>query len=75
MKISAEKFKAQCLKLMDNVHTNGEPIVITKYGKPVAKLVPYAEKNHKPLFEYLKGSITYQGDIISPLDVKWNANE
>jgi prevent-host-death family protein len=38
--IAAAKFKAHCLSLMDDVHKNREPIVITKRGKPVAKLVP-----------------------------------
>jgi prevent-host-death family protein len=40
MQIPAGEFKAKCLKLMDQVARSGVPIVITKHGKPVAKLVP-----------------------------------
>lgn len=39
--LKASEFKARCLKLMDEVNTTGEEIVITKNGKPVSKLVPY----------------------------------
>ena len=39
--IKASEFKAKCLKLMDEVAENGEEIVITKNGKPVAKLTAY----------------------------------
>ena len=39
--ITANEFKAKCLKLMDEVAESGEEIVITKNGKPVAKLSPY----------------------------------
>jgi prevent-host-death family protein len=38
--IPAGRFKAQCLALLDDVATSGEPIVVTKRGKPVARLVP-----------------------------------
>ena len=38
--ISAGEFKAKCLKLMDEVNESGIPIVITKRGKPVSRLVP-----------------------------------
>ena len=40
MKISAVKFKATCLKLIDHVAQTGEPVVITKRGKVLARLVP-----------------------------------
>ena len=41
MKIAAGQFKAKCLKLMDNVYKNNEEVIITKYGKPIAKLVQF----------------------------------
>ena len=43
-RIKASEFKAKCLSLMDEVADTGEPLVITKNGKPVATLVPYGEK-------------------------------
>ncbi len=42
--IKASEFKARCLKLLDEVAETGEPIVVTKNGKPVARLEPAAEK-------------------------------
>ena len=42
--IKASEFKAKCLKLMDEVAENGEEIVITKNGKPVAKLTAFRER-------------------------------
>ena len=70
--IKASEFKAKCLKLMDEVAENGEEIVITKNGKPVAKLTAYRERP-KTLFGIGRGRMKIQGDIISPLDVEWEA--
>ncbi|MCH2516842.1 MAG: type II toxin-antitoxin system Phd/YefM family antitoxin [Dehalococcoidia bacterium] len=70
--VKASEFKAKCLKIMDEVAATGEPVVITKYGVPVAQLVPAVQKP-KTLFGALKGSILYMGDVTSPIDVEWNA--
>ncbi len=70
--VKASEFKAKCLKIMDEVAATGEPVVITKRGVPVAQLVP-AVRKPETLFGALKGSILYMGDIISPIDVEWNA--
>ncbi len=75
MKISAGEFKSKCLKIMDNVNTYHEEVVITKYGKPVAKLVPYSEKQGKSLFGYMRGSVSCEKDIIEPTGEKWEADE
>ena len=40
MDIPAATFKAECLKLMDQVEKTREPIIITKHGRPVAQLAP-----------------------------------
>ena len=70
--IKASEFKAKCLKLMDEVAENGEEIVITKNGKPVAKLTAYRERP-KTLFGIDKDRLIILGDIISPIDVEWEA--
>ena len=77
MKIAAGQFKARCLKLMDNVYKHHEEITITKYGKPIAKLVPIneEEKFKTPLFGSLAGLITISGDIIGQTGEKWNVDE
>jgi prevent-host-death family protein len=69
----AGEFKAKCLKLMDEVAATGEPVTITKNGKPIARLVP-VHGQPKTLFGALKGSLTIKGDIISPLEDEWEAN-
>ncbi len=69
--IPAGEFKAKCLKLLDEVAETRKPLVITKHGKPVAQLVPMEDAGD--LFGRMKGSVTILGDIISPLDVEWEA--
>lgn len=75
MEIKAAEFKAKCLELMDKVAEGHEEIVITKRGKPIAKLVPVEAKPWPPLFGSMAGSGEILGDIISPIDVKWEADE
>lgn len=73
-RISASEFKARCLELMDTVHDKHEQIVITKHGTPVAKLVPVDKEPHD-IWGYLRGSVLWYGDLISPIDVEWDANK
>jgi prevent-host-death family protein len=75
MEIKAGEFKAKCLELMDWVAEGKEEIIITKRGKPVAKLVPVSAVPKKELFGYMKGTAEILGDIVSPIDVEWEANE
>lgn len=67
--IPAAKFKEQCLALLDRVDSEG--LVITKRGKPVARLLPI-EDSCASLIGALRGRITINGDILST-GVKWNA--
>ncbi|ABF41638.1 Prevent-host-death protein [Candidatus Koribacter versatilis Ellin345] len=64
--ISAGKFKAQCLALMDDVNETGEPVLITKRGKPVAKLIPIDSKKKGSLLGFMEGEFEIIGDIESP---------
>ncbi len=72
MKISAGQFKAKCLKLMDEVRNRREEVIITKRGKPVARLVPCDEKP-TPIYGCMKSTVTILGDIVSPVGEKWDA--
>ncbi|MGH6953591.1 MAG: type II toxin-antitoxin system Phd/YefM family antitoxin [Alphaproteobacteria bacterium] len=72
-RIGAGEFKARCLKLIDEVSRGRTPLVITKRGKPVAKLVPM-EDTPRNLFGRLAGTVTVKGDIIESNDVTWDAN-
>jgi len=70
--IKAAKFKAKCLKIMDEVAATGESVVITKNGVPVAELIP-ASRRPESLFGALKGAVTPLGDIVSPVDIEWDS--
>jgi prevent-host-death family protein len=71
--MKASEFKAKCLKVMDEVAASGQSVVITKNGKAVAKLGPVTEQKRSILGLH-KGQIEILGDIISPLDVEWEAD-
>jgi prevent-host-death family protein len=65
-KMAAGVFKAKCLAVMDEVQSKRETVIITKHGKPVAKLVPVgAEKDEIFGFFVGKGRIT--GDVVAPV--------
>jgi prevent-host-death family protein len=68
-KVAAAKFKAQCLAILDQLDPEG--IVITKHGKPVARLLP-AERASGSLIGALRGRIRIKGEIQST-GVKWDA--
>lgn len=69
--IAAGEFKAKCLKLLDQVAEKRETLVITKHGKPVAQVMPVPAK--KNIIGAMRGSVLWEGDIISPVDVEWEA--
>lgn len=64
--IPAGEFKAKCLALMDEVARTGEAVVITKRGKPVARLSSAAEPDEAAERKWLKDMILYIGDVESP---------
>jgi len=64
--MAAGEFKTKCLRVMDQVRATRNPVVITKRGKPIAKLVP-AEEFGPSAFDSLKGKIEVVGDIVSPI--------
>ena len=67
--IPAGEFKAQCLALLDEVAETGREIIVTKRGKPVAKVVPIEPPKS------LEGSVTVLGDIINIFDEDdWDDN-
>ena len=70
--VPAGEFKAKCLKLLDDVAETRQPLIVTKRGKPLAQVIPMPAK-HQDIVGSMKGSVTILGDIISPLDVEWDA--
>ena len=75
MKMSAARFKARCLAVMDEVKKTRVPVVITKRGKPVARLVPLSESlpRGKGLFGFMKGSAEIRGDLVPSSGERWEA--
>jgi prevent-host-death family protein len=65
--MAAGEFKAKCLKVMDRVNKTREPVLITKKGRPVAKLVPVDPKP-EDFLGCLAGMIEIVGDIESPIE-------
>ncbi|HXM23854.1 MAG TPA: type II toxin-antitoxin system Phd/YefM family antitoxin [Terriglobales bacterium] len=63
----AGQFKARCLRVMDDVQSTREPVVITKNGRPVAKLVPAGEPSDDFLGK-LSGVMKIVGDITQPIE-------
>jgi prevent-host-death family protein len=64
--IAAGKFKANCLAIMDEVQKKRETVLITKRGKPVAKLIPAKSDAKDDFFDSWKDKLKITGDIISP---------
>lgn len=72
--IAAAEFKATCLELMDRVRETGAEYVITKHGRPVAKLVPVVESARQPLFGSMKGTVLAYDRPFDPIDAEYDIN-
>ncbi len=70
--MKASEFKAKCLALMDEIAETGEEIIITKRGKPVARLAPCEDKPASFFGRDRDGIVMYD-DLIEPVDVEWEA--
>ncbi|HEY1834397.1 MAG TPA: type II toxin-antitoxin system Phd/YefM family antitoxin [Solirubrobacteraceae bacterium] len=68
--VSASEFKARCLAMLDEVSNSGSEIVVTKRGRPVARVIAVEEPRS------LRGSVKYNvsdEELIRPIEVEWNA--
>jgi prevent-host-death family protein len=65
--ISAGKFKTHCLSIMDEVHASRHPVLVTKRGRPMVKLVP-ADTEKDDFVGRLEGVVKILGDIESPVE-------
>ncbi len=71
--VAATRFKAKCLELLKDVHDRKRNcVVITKRGKPYAKLVPIDDEE-AAFYGCLSGLATYSGDLTEPTGVEWEA--
>lgn len=65
-RIRASVFKARCLAIMDKIQSTGEPVIVTKRGSPVVKVIP-VQATDGELFGFMAGKFKVIGDIESPL--------
>lgn len=70
--IPAGTFKARCLAVMKKVQATGEPVIVTKRGTPVVKVVP-AQSEKNEIFGFMIGKVKIVGDIESPIPVEWKS--
>jgi len=69
-RMPAGAFKARCLAVMNQVQATGEPVIVTKRGRPVVKLIP-AESGKDDIIGCWAGRVKIIGDIESPIPVEW----
>ncbi len=68
MEINAAEFRANCFKILDQVKVTHKEVVITKRGKPIAKLVHFAQQNEKdPLLGSMEGLVETMDDLTKPV--------
>ena len=70
--IAVGEFKARCLRLLEEVRSRKESLLITKRGVPIAEVFPFS-RERKGAREELKGTILFEKDIVSPIDERWDA--
>jgi prevent-host-death family protein len=73
--IAISKFKATCLAVLEKVKKTGQPILITRFGQPIAQIAPPAPPKRAPKFGTLAGTVEIHGDIVGPItDISdWDA--
>lgn len=75
VEVSASEMKNGWHEYLERVSRSGEEIVITRYGKPVARLAPIEPAEGRgSIVGCMAGTVTIHGDIIEPIDVEWEAD-
>ena len=68
--IAATEFKAKCLSILDNLDSGG--VIITKHGKPIARLLPVSPHGNEQFIGSMKSKIKIKGDLFTT-GLDWNA--
>ena len=71
--MAAGVFKSKCLAVMDEVKSTRRSVLITKRGRPVAKLVPVATEQDDPIFGFFVGRGRIVGDVSGPASDDWSS--
>jgi prevent-host-death family protein len=64
--VAVSEFKANCLSLLENVARTGEPLLVTKRGKPLARVTPSGQTTEAHPQQTLAGTVVERGDIVGP---------
>ena len=70
--VAATEFKTHCLALLEEVRQTRQSLLVTRHGKPVVEISPYMPRSADQA-NPLKGSILFEGDVISPVKEKWDS--
>ena len=76
--VSVSQFKATCLALLEDVRKTGRPLRITKFGKPIAEVVPPKPERKASWLGCLRDSVEYiDDDIVGPIHAfePWDVRE
>ena len=74
--LGISQFKAHALRIVDEVAKSQESIVITKRGKPLAKLIPYRNPDMSSKPGKLADTLVFEKDIVAPLgEEMWNISK
>jgi prevent-host-death family protein len=65
-RMQASVFKTKCLTVMNEIQATGEPVIVTKRGRPVVKVIP-AEPEKGDILGFMAGEFEIVGDIESPV--------
>lgn len=65
--IAITEFKAHCLALLEDVARTGEPLLVTKRGKALARVVPSVDAASRYPQDSLAGTVTILGDVVGPI--------
>jgi prevent-host-death family protein len=73
-RLPAAEFKATCLQLMDHVRETGVEYVVTKHGRPVAKLVRFEDEPATAFFGSMRGTVLKYDRPFDPIDGEYDIN-
>lgn len=75
-KVLISEFKAKCIGMIKEVHETGEPLLVTRRGKPMVKVEPVEKTSHLPVLGALKGTVEILGDIVhTDFSDDWEMNQ
>jgi len=72
--MAAAEFKAHCLQVLDEVQQSGKSLIVTKRGKPVARIVPIPKTNPGSLYGCLRDMLKIQGDLVESTGEMWEVD-